>query len=56
VAEALHEGAATTIAELIENLAAGIASTWTTTPQTAVLTPASPRFTPARPSRKSAST
>jgi DNA/RNA-binding domain of Phe-tRNA-synthetase-like protein len=56
VAEALHEGAATTIAELIENLAAGIVSTWTTTPQTAVLTPASPRFTPARPSRKSAST
>ncbi|HEX5289390.1 MAG TPA: phenylalanine--tRNA ligase beta subunit-related protein [Streptosporangiaceae bacterium] len=56
VAEALHEGAATTIAELIENLAAGIASTWTTTPQTAVLTPASPRFAPARPSRKSAST
>jgi DNA/RNA-binding domain of Phe-tRNA-synthetase-like protein len=49
VAEALHEGAATTIPELIETLAAGIARTWTATPQTAVLTPADPRFTPARP-------
>jgi len=29
VAEALHEGAATTIAELIETLAAGTANTWT---------------------------
>jgi len=47
VAEALHEGAATTIAELIETLAAGTANTWTATPQTAVLTSARPRFTPA---------
>ena len=47
VAEALHEGAALTIAELIETLAAQIAKAWTATPQTAVLTPASPRFTPA---------
>jgi len=46
VAEALHEGAATTIPKLIEALAAEIASTWAVTPQTAVLTPASPRFTP----------
>ena len=49
VAEAQHEGAATTIPELIETLAAGIAKTWTATPQTAVLTSADPRFTPARP-------
>ena len=48
VAEALHEGAATTIAELIEALATEIAKTWTATPQTAVLTPASPRFHPGR--------
>jgi DNA/RNA-binding domain of Phe-tRNA-synthetase-like protein len=49
VAEAQHEGAATTIPELVETLAAGIARTWTATPQTAVLTPADPRFTPACP-------
>ena len=54
VAEALHEGAATTIPELIDALTAEIGSTWPATPQTAVLTPASPRFTPARPSSKSA--
>ena len=48
VAEALHEGAATTIPELIETLTAEIATTWTlepATPQTAILTPAGPRFT-----------
>jgi DNA/RNA-binding domain of Phe-tRNA-synthetase-like protein len=45
VAEALHEGAAITIAELIEALTAGIARTWPVTPGTAVLTPADPRFT-----------
>jgi DNA/RNA-binding domain of Phe-tRNA-synthetase-like protein len=49
VAEALHDGAAVAIPELIETLTAGIAKTWPTTPQTAVLTPAGPRFTPARP-------
>ena len=56
MAEALHEDAATTIPELINTLTSEISQTWTTTPETAVLTPASPRFTPARPSRKSAST
>ena len=48
VAEALHEGAATTIPELIKTLAAEVSTTWTlepTTPQTAILTPAVPRFT-----------
>ena len=48
VAEALHDGAAVAIPELIGTLTAEIATTWPTTPQTAVLTPASPRFTPAR--------
>ena len=46
VAEALHDGAAKTVPELIETLAAVIGKTWTTPPQTAILTPASPRFTP----------
>jgi DNA/RNA-binding domain of Phe-tRNA-synthetase-like protein len=55
VAEALHEGAATTIPELINTLTSEISQTWTSIPQAAVLTPASPRFTPARPSRRSAS-
>jgi DNA/RNA-binding domain of Phe-tRNA-synthetase-like protein len=48
VAEALHEDAATTIPELITTLTAEISTTWTlepTTPQTAILTPAVPRFT-----------
>jgi len=49
VAEALHEQAPSQVPELVETLAAGIAETWTATPQTAVLTPASPRFTPTRP-------
>jgi DNA/RNA-binding domain of Phe-tRNA-synthetase-like protein len=49
VAEALHEDAAVAISELIKTLTAEIAAIWPTTPQTAVLTPASPRFTPARP-------
>jgi DNA/RNA-binding domain of Phe-tRNA-synthetase-like protein len=48
VAEALHDGAAVAIPELIETLTAGIAKTWPTTPQTAILTAADPRFTPAR--------
>ena len=50
VAEALHESAVTTIPELINTLTSEISQTWTITPQTAVLTPASPRFTPARSS------
>jgi len=48
VAEALHAGAATTIPELIKTLTTEISTTWTlgpTTPQTAILTPAVPRFT-----------
>jgi DNA/RNA-binding domain of Phe-tRNA-synthetase-like protein len=48
VAEALHEGAATTIPELIKILATEISATWTlepTMPRTAILTPAGPRFT-----------
>ena len=55
VAEALHGGAATTILELIDALTTEIGSTWPATPKTAVLTPVGPRFTPARPSSKSAS-
>jgi DNA/RNA-binding domain of Phe-tRNA-synthetase-like protein len=49
VAEALHEGAATDIRDLTATLADEISATWPTTPQTAILTPANPRFTPARP-------
>ncbi len=49
VAEALHEDAATGIRGLTETLATEIARTWPATPQTAILTPAEPRFTPARP-------
>ena len=48
VAEALHERAPSDIPELIKTLTAEIASAWTLEPatlQTAVLTPASPRFT-----------
>ena len=48
VAEALHEQAPADIPELIKTLTAEIARTWTlepTTPQTAILTPAAPRFT-----------
>src|SRR5689334_22564281 len=44
VAEALHEGAATTIPELIKTLTTEISTTWTR-PETAILTPAGPRFT-----------
>jgi len=52
VAEALHERAPSDVPELIKTLTAEIAAVWTlepTTPQTAILTPANPRFTPARP-------
>jgi len=47
VAEALHENAPTDIAELITALAAELRAAWSLTPQTAVLTAASHRFTPA---------
>jgi len=49
VAEALHEQAPSDVPELIKILAAEIARTWPATPQTAVLTPGAPRFTPTRP-------
>lgn len=48
VAEALHEGAAATIPELVKTLTTGISTTWTlepAMPQTAILTQAGPRFT-----------
>jgi DNA/RNA-binding domain of Phe-tRNA-synthetase-like protein len=46
VAEALHENAPTDIAELITALASELHAAWSLTPQTAILTAASPRFTP----------
>jgi DNA/RNA-binding domain of Phe-tRNA-synthetase-like protein len=46
VAEALHDSAATDIAELIAALAAELSTAWSILPQTAILTAASPRFTP----------
>jgi DNA/RNA-binding domain of Phe-tRNA-synthetase-like protein len=49
VAEALHEDAAAGIRGLTKTLTTEIAKTWPTTPQTAVLTPEAPRFTPTRP-------
>jgi DNA/RNA-binding domain of Phe-tRNA-synthetase-like protein len=49
VAEALHEQAPSDVPELIKTLTAEIARTWPATPQNAILTPANPRFTPARP-------
>ena len=45
VAEALHDQAPSDVPELIKTLTAEIARTWPTTPQSAVLTPAGPRFT-----------
>jgi hypothetical protein len=49
VAEALHQGATATVPDLIETLTSGIEETWTVTPQTAILTAASPRFMFGRP-------
>jgi DNA/RNA-binding domain of Phe-tRNA-synthetase-like protein len=49
VAEALHEQGPSDVPELTKTLAAEIANTWPTTPQAAILSPASPRFTAARP-------
>jgi DNA/RNA-binding domain of Phe-tRNA-synthetase-like protein len=46
VAEALHDSAPTDIAGLVAALTAELAVTWSLTPQTAVLTASSPRFTP----------
>ena len=45
VAEALHDGADIAVRELTATLAAEIAATWPSTPQTAILTAANPRFT-----------
>jgi DNA/RNA-binding domain of Phe-tRNA-synthetase-like protein len=52
VAEALHDSAATDIAELVAILAVELGATWSLTPQTAILTAASPRFTPTAASRQ----
>ena len=46
VAEALHDSAPADMAELIAALTAEIQAAWSITPQTAVLTATSPRFTP----------
>src|SRR6266581_7458217 len=45
VAEALHEQAPDDIRDLTATLAAEIAASWPVTPESAVLTPAAPRFT-----------
>ena len=44
MAEALHDGAARDIPELIATLAAEIGATWPAEPRTAILTPAAPTF------------
>jgi DNA/RNA-binding domain of Phe-tRNA-synthetase-like protein len=49
VAEALHDSAPTDIAELVAALTAELQSTWSITPQAAVLAESSPRFTFATP-------
>jgi DNA/RNA-binding domain of Phe-tRNA-synthetase-like protein len=49
VAEALHETAAADMRALTATLAAELTAAWSATPQTAILTAADPRFTPARP-------
>jgi len=46
VAEALHDSAPADMAELVAALTAEIQAAWSITPQTAVLTATSPRFTP----------
>ena len=46
VAEALHDSAPADMAELIAALTAEIQAAWSITPQSAVLTAISPRFTP----------
>jgi DNA/RNA-binding domain of Phe-tRNA-synthetase-like protein len=46
VAEALHDSAPADMAELIAALTAEIQAAWSVTPQAAVLTATSPRFTP----------
>jgi DNA/RNA-binding domain of Phe-tRNA-synthetase-like protein len=46
VAEALHDGAAEDIPELIAVLSAEIGGSWPAQPRTAILTPAAPSFAP----------
>jgi DNA/RNA-binding domain of Phe-tRNA-synthetase-like protein len=46
VAEALHDQAPDDVSELVKMLAAELEVIWSRIPQTAILTPASPRFTP----------
>ena len=46
VAEALHDSGRADVAELVTALAAEIPAAWSVTPQAAVLTAATPRFTP----------
>jgi len=46
VAEALHDSAPSDVAELVAVLAAELQAAWSITPQAAVLTASSPRFTP----------
>jgi DNA/RNA-binding domain of Phe-tRNA-synthetase-like protein len=45
VAEAQHDSAAPDMAELITTITAELAALWSAQPSTAILTPASPRFT-----------
>jgi len=45
VAEAMHDSAASDVAELTAAVAAGLAAVWSVTPAVAVLTPSSPVFT-----------
>jgi DNA/RNA-binding domain of Phe-tRNA-synthetase-like protein len=47
VAEALHDHAPRDIPELVKTLASELQAIWSVTPQTAILTAISPRFTPA---------
>jgi DNA/RNA-binding domain of Phe-tRNA-synthetase-like protein len=53
VAEALHGSARSDVAELTAVLAAELEATWSLTPQTAILTADSPRFTSALPATTS---
>jgi len=52
VAEALHDSATADVAELVAILAVELRAAWSLTPQTAILTAASPRFTPTAASRQ----
>jgi DNA/RNA-binding domain of Phe-tRNA-synthetase-like protein len=45
VAEALHDSAASDVPELMAAIASELTAAWAITPEVAVLTPSSPRFT-----------